>query len=84
MITRGLRSFLDRDWAAVREAKDAYWAEVTRQNGPLEAFRITHELREQARLLHPGWPSVADRAADLEAHARLSEHLRRGSGPGRR
>ena len=84
MITRGLRAFLDRDWVAVREAKDTYWAELTRKNGPLEAFRITEGLRQQTQLLHPGWPSAADRAADLEAHTRLSERLRRGSGPGRR
>jgi hypothetical protein len=82
VITRGLRSFLDRDWAAVREAKDAYWAEVTRVRGPLEALRIADELRRQVRQLRPGWPTAGDRAADLEAHIRLSERMRRGDGPG--
>ena len=84
MITRGLRSFLDRDWAAVRDAKDAYWTEVTRVRGPLEALRIADELRREARQLRPGWPTAEDRAADLEAHIRLSERLRSGVDPGRR
>jgi hypothetical protein len=84
VITRGLRSFLDRDWAAVREAKDAYWAEVARTRGPLEALRIADELRRQTQQLRPGWPSAEDRAADLEAHIGLSERLQRGGDSRRR
>jgi hypothetical protein len=77
VITRDLRSFMDRDWAAVREAKDAYWAHFARTRGPLEALRITDALRLQVRLLRPDWPTAEDRAADLSAHGRLSERLRR-------
>lgn len=84
MITRDLRSFLDRDWAAVREAKDAYWADMARARGPSEALRIADELRRQTLQLQPGWPSAEDRAADLEAHIRLSERLRRGDDSRRR
>lgn len=84
VITRGLRSFLDRDWAAARDAKDAYWAEVTRLRGPLEALRVADELRRQVQQLRPDWPSAEDRAADLDAHLRLSERLRGGGDPGRR
>lgn len=82
VITRDLRAFLDRDWAAVREAKDAYWADATRVRGALEALRMADELRMQTRQFHPDWPTAEDRAADLEAHERLSERLRRGTGPG--
>jgi hypothetical protein len=78
VITRNLRSFLDRDWTAVREAKDAYWAEVARARGPLEALRIADELRRQVQQLRPGWPTAEDRAADVEAHIQLSERLQRG------
>jgi len=83
-ITGDIRAFVDRNWAAVREAKDAYWAGVVRSGGVLEALRIADQLRLQAQRIHPGWPTVEDRAADLAAHERLSDLLLRGSGPGRR
>jgi len=84
VISQGLRSYLDRDWAAVQDAKDKYWAEVAALRGPLAALRMADELRRQVQQLHPGWPSAADRAADLLAHNRLSDRLRRGSAPSRR
>src|SRR3989304_7283360 len=54
VMTRGLRSFLDRDWAAVRDAKDAYWAEVTRLRGPLEALRIPAAPSPPGQAVCPG------------------------------
>lgn len=67
-----------RDWAAVRDAKDAYWAERIERLGPAEGFRIAEELRLQAKLLNPIWPSEDDRHKDFLAHLRLAK------GPGRR
>jgi hypothetical protein len=77
VITRGIQEFLERDWAAVRHSKDAYWAERIAQLGPAEAFRIAEELRRQAVLQHPNWPDEESRRDDLRAHARLSDLLRR-------
>ncbi|MBI4262815.1 MAG: hypothetical protein HY657_00420 [Acidobacteria bacterium] len=77
MITRGIREFVDRDWQAARDQKDAYWSERIARLGPLEAFRIADELRRQALLRDPGWPAAALRRADLLAHARLADRLRR-------
>jgi hypothetical protein len=83
VITRGIRDFVSRDWAAVREAKDAYWGERIARLGPIEAFRIAEELRRQVQLQHPGWPHADDRRRDLEAHERLAALFHRAA-PARR
>ena len=77
MITRGYSEFMARDWAAVRASKDAYWADRIGRLGPLEAFRVSEELRLQARVQTPSWPDEASRRADLRAHVRLAQLLRR-------
>jgi hypothetical protein len=77
VITRGIREFVARDWAAVRASKDAYWAARIAQLGPLEAFRVSEELRLQARVQAPSWPDEASRRDDLRAHVRLVQLLRR-------
>jgi hypothetical protein len=84
MITRGLKELVGRDWEAVRRAKDRYWAERIARLGPMEAFRIGDELRKHALMLDPSWPRVEDRRADLEAHIRLAEVLRRADAARRR
>lgn len=61
----------ERDWAAVRASKEAYW----RTLDPKERLRLADELRRHALLLHPDWPTADQRAADYEAHVRLSERL---------
>ena len=60
-----------RDWAAARASKEAYW----RTLDPLARLVLSDELRRQALLLHRDWPTPAQRAADYEAHVRLSERL---------
>ena len=76
-ITRGIREFMSRDWPAVRAAKDRYWGERVRHLGAPEALRIADELRRQVLQQIPGWPGAEHREADLQAHVRLSELLRR-------
>jgi hypothetical protein len=84
VITRGLKELVGRDWAAVRNAKDRYWAERIARLGPGEGLRIAEELRRQARQFDPTWPSPEERREDLAAHIRLSEVFRRaGSTSGR-
>ena len=77
VITRGIREFVARDWAAVRESKDGYWGARIAHLGPAEAFRVGEALRQQARLHAPLWPDAASRHDDLCAHVRLTELFRR-------
>jgi hypothetical protein len=83
MIARDIRAYVGRDWAAIREAKDAYWAERIERLGAVEGFRIAEELRLQARLLNPAWPSEDDRREDFLAHTRLRSLLDRAGLPRR-
>jgi hypothetical protein len=79
VITRGIREFVSRDWAAARENKDTYWGARIARLGPVEGFRIAEELRRQAILGNPDWPGAAERREDLAAHARLAGLFRRAS-----
>jgi hypothetical protein len=82
MITRGIRAFMSRDWRAVRMAKDDYWRDRIADLGAGEGLRIAEELRRQAMLHDPEWPSAADRRHDLVSHVRLARRFRR-AGPAR-
>jgi hypothetical protein len=77
VLTRGIREFVDRDWAGARDRKDDYWAERIATLGPAEGLRIAGELRAQVLAMHPGWPAAADRDADLASHIRLCDLFRR-------
>ena len=77
MVTRGIRDFMARDWAAARRLKDEYWADRIARLGPLEGLRIAGELRRQMRLQDPSWPNVESRETDLASHVRLVEVFRR-------
>jgi hypothetical protein len=83
MITRDIRAFMGRDWQAVRNHKDDYWAARIARLGVGEALRIADELRRQA-LQGPNWPSAESREQDLLAHAHLAALLRRASPAGSR
>jgi hypothetical protein len=77
MRAEDARSFMRRDRAAVAAAKDAAWLDVRRTDGIAGVLHIADELREQALLLHPQWPSTEERADDLSTHARVAEAMRR-------
>ena len=79
VITRGIHEFVGRDWAAVRESKDAYWAARIERLGPIEGFRIADELRRQMLLQNPEWPDTRLREDDVRAHARLAQLFQRAS-----
>lgn len=83
VITRGIREFVGRDWRAARAAKDAYWRDRIARLGPTEGLRIAEELRRQALLQTPDWPSPAERRQDLQSHIRLTRLLRRARPTGR-
>lgn len=84
VITRGIREYISRDWEAVRENKDAYWAERILRLGPCEGFRIAEELRRQALAQDPAWPDAARQEEDLQSHLRVARLLRRASPTRRR
>ena len=84
VITRDIRRYMSRDWQALRDAKDRYWAVRISELGAGEGLRIADELRRQALRQNPGWPSSDDRRDDLATHLRLAELLRRARRSGRR
>ncbi len=69
-------AFARRDWRPLADLKSAHWAERKRRYGPDAGFLAGEELRLQARLLHPDWPTEEDRRADLDNHARVAAALR--------
>jgi len=80
MIAMGPREIqpdATRDSDALRLATELEWAERIRQHGPAEGFRIADELRKEKIAQDPGWPSQADREADLAHHVRMAELFRR-------
>lgn len=77
MVTRGIRDFMARDWAAARRLKDAYWADRIARLGPGEGLRIAGELWRQMRLQDPSWPNAELRQTDLASHVSLVALLRR-------
>ena len=77
MITRGIREFMARDWAAARRLKDSYWGARIARLGPVEGIRIADELRRQMQLQDPSWPDADARRADLAAHVRVADLFRR-------
>jgi hypothetical protein len=73
MRKEDLIAFANRDWKAIAESKQRRWDALT----PEQALQLGDALREHAKALNPDWPTPEDREADLEAHARVSEMLRR-------
>jgi hypothetical protein len=77
VITRDIRAFMARDWAAARAAKDTYWSDQVARFGSIEAIRMADELRRQAQLYDAGWPHADDRLRDLACHVRVAALFRR-------
>lgn len=77
MITRGLRDFVNRDWALARRSKDLYWGDRIARLGSIEGWRIAEALRQQVLAGDRSWPHADARQADLQTHVRIAESLRR-------
>ena len=73
-LTDGLREYLARDWAAVRESKERFWAE---ELSAADRIRLADSLRLSVLAASPGWPSDENRIDDLDAHVRLAGRIRR-------
>jgi hypothetical protein len=74
-----LRRFAQRDWSALADAKRDYWAEQYRTRGPEAARRASLLLLEHARHIQPGFPTEADRSADLASHIETCDRLDRAA-----
>ena len=72
-------AYVERDWSAVAEEKERFWANRLATADPLEAIEIAEELRMEALAVHPDWPSAEERLEDLKAHEALSELMRRAA-----
>ena len=72
-----IRAYAGRDWSLVEESKRRHWAERKKSLSPAEALEVAEGLRRHARAIKPDWPSPAERAADIEVHARVGACLRR-------
>jgi hypothetical protein len=70
---RDLDAFLARGWGEIAEPHADHWKTWSAD----ESLRISDELRRSAQLLRPGWPSAAEREADLASHTRVAEIFRR-------
>jgi hypothetical protein len=71
-----LRAFAGRQWGLAEEAKRRFWIERKGVLSPSEALAVAEQLRLHVLALRPDWPSPAERAEDLEVHARVSANLR--------
>jgi hypothetical protein len=71
-----IRAFAWRDWAAIADAKTAFWAERKRSMTAEEALATAEMLRQHALQVKPGWPDAGERAADLAMHVSVSAALR--------
>jgi hypothetical protein len=71
-----IRAFAGREWPLVEEAKQRYWTERKRTLSPAKALEVAEGLRCHVRALRPDWPSLTERAEDLEMHAKVSACLR--------
>jgi len=81
MKTEDLTRFANRPWQVIGEADAAHWLARKRRLGPAEGIRMAAELRALVSAQRPDWPTPAEREADLEMHARVSEALRSVTDP---
>ena len=74
-----LRRYAGRDWGAAERLARVHWVKQ-----PIEQkVRLAIDLYEAARNTNPGWPSDADRRADLATHRRVRALLDRAARVGR-
>jgi hypothetical protein len=80
MDARDVKAFADRDWAAARAAKDAYWAEQYALDGPAATLAASEALRRHMRLVRPDWPTDQERREDFAHHVALKTLIDRAAG----
>jgi hypothetical protein len=71
-----IRAYAARDWLLVTASKRSHGIAWTKGLSPAAALKIADDLRRHVQAMRPDWPSSAERAADLEMHARVAAGLR--------
>jgi hypothetical protein len=77
-LADGLREYMARDWAAVRDSKERYWPD---ELSAADRIRLAESLRLSVLAGTPGWPSDESRIDDLDAHVSLVSRIRRAGSP---
>jgi hypothetical protein len=72
-----LRNFARRDRAPVDALRAAYWADLGRTAGATALLAVADALRREVQSTRSDWPSLEERLADHESHARVSLALQR-------
>jgi len=80
MDPRDVQAFVKRDWAAVRAAKEAYWAREFAAKGSAATFAASEALWRHMRLIRPDWPTDEERQEDLAHHVALKALIDRAAG----
>jgi hypothetical protein len=68
-----------RNRTLVAEAKTAFWQDGKRGRSAADILTTGDQLLRHVQALRPGWPSEADRAADVASHQRVAEALHAAS-----
>ncbi len=76
MDPSALREYAARERRAPAALKSEHWRERKERLGPAESLRVADELRRWYVRRQPGWPSPAERDADLAMHVEVGESLR--------
>jgi hypothetical protein len=74
-----LRAYANRPWTELERMKLQHGALRLSQKGGAANLKLGYALLLHAQHVQPGYPSAADRNADLENHVRVKELLIRAS-----
>ncbi|MBX3191887.1 MAG: hypothetical protein KF819_33155 [Labilithrix sp.] len=77
-IRSDLRAYLDRPWGDLAVETERHRAKTYRED-PEWTWRTAAALREAVTAANPGWPTPADRDADLAHHLHLRSLLDRAA-----
>jgi hypothetical protein len=75
-----VRAYARRRWEMVAALKHEHWARERAARGPAATFEVSQALWAHVRQLHPDWPSVEERRADLAHHVALKRAIDRAAG----
>lgn len=74
-----LRSFANRDWRAIAQAKREHQVRLFREHGAAATIGAARDLSAHALALDPNWPPAREREADLQHHVALKRALDRAA-----
>ena len=66
---------MSRPWSTFEKLSTLYWKEHLHSDSPVKGLDVGDALWQQAKRMHPDWPSETERREDLEAHVKLTETL---------